>query len=653
MVWLQRLINWKEHLEEDLFLPEQQAILRWIGAEGLLGHGERVLFFLSEEERFFLERGKWQKERFVRSNAKVAFLICLPGKFDTGVKTLSSGQVTTDWYPLFRSSTLEVWENKTRHLDKVLPLRFGLSPAEKLSVTGAVRQMLEDIFNGREPKLPNLGERFKEKQTLDIAVWVDGHLRASMIEAGKSCRVALLDASRRVPHDARFESLLTKEELPRARIEITLMSSLEIPLNQDTFAQNIIDPTLGYVVRSHGRTGWYLPEVHNAVQFQNLRVMASSLARTKAKIEAHSLRPRDYRIFSVIDWIETDTGILSLSGSMPVEREGALSQRDLLSMGERAVRQLEYLQNTYPIIPTKIHHRTGATKEIDWIRLACAAHALFAYGQASQSERALDIAREMTRDIDNPANQEVGSFQKNGHPSVYRLRTNFFLGEQASPETIMRVEKELREKKLDTISHLQGLSLLLEASQAHVLEGMKFVSEEANRMYHQWVDQRDLATTQLAYFPELYAIIASLFRTTDANGWQEKCVDMENWYRSKQLSDGSFPLMPSRAFAYTRGTGKILEVLACRPVENRQVLERGMRWIETMQYTPENLFFIPIENRELFWGGFRHDAFNPEVWIDAAAHVLLCIARLLNHEQFTANSSERVSSSVPNGSETR
>lgn len=633
MAWFQRLIEWKEHLEEDLFLPEQQAILRWIADEGSLGHDERVFFLLNEEERFFLVRGKWQKERFVRSDAQIAFLICLPGKFDTVVKTLSSEQVITGWYPLFRSSLLEVWEKKTRHSSSILPLRFGLSFKEKLFVTKAVRQMLADIFNGRDPVSPNLGARFKEKQTLDIAVWVDGHLRASMIEVGKSCRVALLEASRRVPHDARFESLLTKEELPRARIEITFMSSLEIPLNHGAFAQNVIDPTLGYVVRSHGRTGWYLPEVHNAVQFQNLRVMTSSLAQTKAKIESRSLRPRDYQIFSVFDWIETDAGILSLSGPTPAGREGILSQKDILSLGERAVRQFEYLQNTYPIIPTKMHHRTGAIKEIDWIRLACAAHALFSFGWASQNEKAIGIARAITQGIDNSENQEGGLFQKNRSSSVYRLRSHFFLGEKLSLETLMRVERELREKKLDTISHLQYLSLLLEASQAHISDGMKFVSEEARRMYYLWVERRDLKTTQLAHFPELYVILIILFKETLADEWQEKCIEMEHWYAAQQLTDGSFPIAPGKLFSYTRGTGKILEVLACRPKENSRVLERGLRWIETMQYTIENSFFIPIENREFFLGGFRHDAFNPEAWIDASAHMLLCIARLMNDDE--------------------
>lgn len=633
MSWLDRLIRWKEHLEESLLLPQQRAILHWIMQEGMLHSDERVVFSLGEEERFFLERGKWQKEHFVKSTAEIAFLVVLPGQRDYGLKNLTQRASSDDWCPLYRSTVLEVWENRARHQGKVLPLRFGLSVEEKRRVIRASRRILEAIYSGEEPNLPDLGERFLGKQTLDIAVWVDGHLRASMIEVGKPCTAALLDAARRVPHDARFESLLIQEELPRARIEITFMSSLEIPLTHQEKLQNETDPTKGYVVRSHGKTGWFLPEVHNAIQFKDLADFCLRLAQEKAKIDPTLVSYRDYRLYEVTDWVETEMDYLALSGSMPEPRKETLASDAIIQIGNHAVENLQKLQTPDGNIPAIFHPKKGGVKEPDWIRVACTAHALFSYGKATQNAGALMLAKSITRVADVVFQGGKLPIQQRWLFSVYRLRAQFASGETVQRKELEEALKSLSQYQNNPIPYLQGLSLFIEASVAGVFGEVSSVEEAANRMYSEWVVRRDLPTTQLAWYPELYAVLVHLWEKTHEEKWQEKCADMEGWFASKQLSDGSFPITPGRSFSYTRGTGKILEVLACCPEVNRRVLDRGLRWVETMQYRPENSFFIPIEYRESLIGGFRHDAFNPEAWIDASAHVLLGIARLIEFEK--------------------
>ncbi|MDP2837980.1 MAG: hypothetical protein Q8O53_01755, partial [Candidatus Moranbacteria bacterium] len=135
---------------------------------------------------------------------------------------------------------------------------------------------------------------------------------------------------------------------------------------------------------------------------------------------------------------------------------------------------------------------------------------------------------------------------------------------------------------------------------------------------------------QLASYPELIAVYHGLWRLTGERQWKDKALRMVVWYQSKQQKNGAFPYSPGSTFVYTRGTGKIFETLACFPEENKAMLEKVFAWLRTMQYTKENTFFMNQDEQTLLVGGFRHDAFNREAWIDASAHVILGATRLLN-----------------------
>ncbi len=63
----------------------------------------------------------------------------------------------------------------------------------------------------------------------DVGVWVGGSLRASMIISGKEVTRAVFEAAIRAASDMRFMPLEV-EDLANARIELTLWSTLEIPL---------------------------------------------------------------------------------------------------------------------------------------------------------------------------------------------------------------------------------------------------------------------------------------------------------------------------------------------------------------------------------------------------------------------------------------
>lgn len=104
---------------------------------------------------------------------------------------------------------------------------------------------------------------------------------------------------------------------------------------------------------------------------------------------------------------------------------------------------------------------------------------------------------------------------------------------------------------------------------------------------------------------------------------QEFSDKVAEWLKEQQLSNGAFPESTISDFAYTRGTGKIFEVLALQPEKNKEAVTNALQWLLSMQYDEENTFFIPEEIRPKILGSFRHDYFNPEAWIDATGHALL------------------------------
>ena len=118
------------------------------------------------------------------------------------------------------------------------------------------------------------------------------------------------------------------------------------------------------------------------------------------------------------------------------------------------------------------------------------------------------------------------------------------------------------------------------------------------------------------------------------------------WLKKHQLPNGAFPESthsassgqaesdfvytptPNLVWGYTRGTGKIFEVLALAPEKNKAAIANVLQWLFSMQYDGENTFFIADTIRPMIVGGFRHDYLNQELWIDSAAHVILGGTRL-------------------------
>jgi len=63
-------------------------------------------------------------------------------------------------------------------------------------------------------------------------------------------------------------------------------------------------------------------------------------------------------------------------------------------------------------------------------------------------------------------------------------------------------------------------------------------------------------------------------------------------------------------------------------VENQVSIVGAFSWLKDMQYVEEAVYFVKPELRERTIGGFRHDVYNQEIWMDSAAHVLIGGSRI-------------------------
>lgn len=170
----------------------------------------------------------------------------------------------------------------------------------------------------------------------------------------------------------------------------------------------------------------------------------------------------------------------------------------------------------------------------------------------------------------------------------------------------------LKEISLDTF--LENVQILL--AQQYILE--KDCTADINRMYDFWLEYK--GKISLASVPDLILLLQEA-------GKRDAVHELLMWFLECQNEDGSFPNVPGSNYVYTRGTAKIAESFANIP-EAKDMVEKALFWVASMQYTETDYRFVREENRELVLGGIRHDYWNKDVWTDSASHMHLALSRV-------------------------
>lgn len=470
--------------------------------------------------------------------------------------------------------------------------------------------------------------------TVDVVLWVGGQLRGSIISVGFDLEEALRVSALRSLRDYRFKPL-ELEELDELTITITLISNLHIPLPRIDCLPSMPLAEVTHIAKLRGRSvAWYVPTVYLQRRFKNYENFLESLLIEKGGKKSHDLLSCEY-FFAITETyieervdvqrvdcqnsLEENTSTLSISPFLP-------AVRDLASW-------LCHLQDKSGFFPQQIspYVPIRKTAPADWVRMAFVAHALYAFGVSVNDVDCQRVAQKTYKHVYGVFSNEECSMPHKHLVASYLLQYCTLASEnqEVLDVLIKYIEPFLRETDtLSTIAVLQIVTALIEHRQEYVRFKDK-IDVVAHRLFDQGLMTNDLGAGSLAAYAQLYPVALRLRDYADENSkWALVVEAIGKWLRSAQHEDGSFPNSYSESFSYTRGTGKVFEVLALES-ENRSQCIRALEWLLGFQYTEQNSYFILPRDRELFYGSLKHDAVNASAWIDAAGHTLLGVARLL------------------------
>ena len=568
----------------------------------------------------------------VASEGKCGFIICQTNKRTHALAKLTHIVPEESWHRIWYAEGIEILENKDLHGDE-LQLRFGLSLTEKKALLAFARETMLAFFNSEYPiTQPDLSpHRRNEKAKIDVGIWIDGRLRGSIISPPLPLLDALQYASLGTLRDARMKPV-EPDELERARIEITVMSDLTVPLRQQDLEAGEIDACRGYCVEASGKNGWYLPTVFNCAKFKNVSDVKRSLIKDKAKITEEDSNIHLYT-FGTESWIEDATHALMFMEG-PVAYAPAPSAVFFLDTvrthGDKTAQWLFSMLDADGAMPLYIDPLYRRTGRMDWGRLANACYALAAYGSTTRNEQLLDASEKISDYI----RRYLFDTRKPGIPMAGGVTAYLLHAALSRADTNQTPLMEyLRVHPAHPTTHpiISAVYASLFARFALAGKGeyqAKSVSL-AEEVFVDFEKNKDLHGTQLALYPELIYTFQLLHLLTKEPHYLTQSEELAAWLIRQQLPNGSFPIRRDSSFAYTRGTGKIFESLALHPDRYQQSLEASFNWLVRMQYREDNLYFSDRAYGSKAIGGFRHDHANTEIWIDSASHFLLGAARLL------------------------
>lgn len=537
-------------------------------------------------------------------DARVRFIV------SAGAAARDAAEDTPGWKRILRFDALSVVERDAPHAD-ARPLRLGLSYADGEALLRTVRAASEDFIAGRQARELIAGEtRLSQRSVLAVSMWTRGRLRGSVVCPPAPALARARRAGEWVCKDGRFERP-SVAELADTVFQVGLVHAPSIPLSRDEIRDRDAYADKALFVSEGARFGAYMPEVFNVRADRKLAPLLHSLARDKAGLEkiGDGTRVEACEVSEVIESADR-ARVVALDG--PIARVAADEPERLGDAarvaGDAACAWLVNVQQEDGSWPVRVHTATGAGDGRDPVRVALAAFALAAYGVAARIDEAPRAARRALAWLERSRSEWTGDPVREIWTHCYIGRTAELLGDdEAVAAAVAGLGKVVHAADRDRMAAMHAASF---SRQTRIAETLY---DEFRRA------RNDKASMSLAEWAELATSFAP--DSTQAR-------DIDGWLRSHQLADGSFRETTTSRFAYTRGTGKVFEVLA-RTADAEPALARALGWLRKMQYRPDSVFFVPREHQPRVLGGLRHDVYDTDAWIDAAGHLLIGLAHVV------------------------
>ncbi len=561
-----------------------------------------------------------------------------------------------EWLPVFRLPELEIYERRERTENSVFrPLYLGLSEEAKKIAFEISRHSLDSFL--REKKEIRIQDIVKElcfplppvfssMCDLSIALWLDGVLRGSWTVKDRTLGEGLISASVLACRNSRFKPL-EAEELAETRIEISLISDLKIPVDGFLQDRREIIRDKGCLVKRAGREKWVLPEAFSSVPSRSpedplfMPAPSGDLSQSPRDLNNKA----EFFISEVDDFIEREKngGVFDLGGPAAPTKDENVDIKEVAFLAAGWLLKVQEPDGNF--IPI-INPVSGRKSRIDWSRSALSSWGLVEFGKIMKRLDYIEAGKKNFFYLKKYFLEDPIIFDNADHSAMALI----FLGELASSLGFNQdaeqcasglLRKEFPEFSVITLlqagiflAHFPGydkknLELILRIFDA---TGKKFEENSKNNIPMSLPTWAGLLELSL----KIYGITDNIFYLQ----FTKKIID---WLLSNQLSNGSFRSSTDSDFAYARGTGKVCEMLACIfSVKNNKKIDDAMdisyykrclkdafKWLGKMQYSAENSYCVPKEHLELVIGGFRHDNFNSDLWIDSVGHLLLSASRFL------------------------
>jgi hypothetical protein len=365
-----------------------------------------------------------------------------------------------------------------------------------------------------------------------------------------------------------------------------------------------------------------MPEAFNVFprRMARLQSVTESLARDKVGLAGVGPDTR-FEVCELTEVIESAdrSRAVRLDGPVACHDESA-PRAQVRAAGQAACAWLAAIQGEDGSLPQFIRPATGKGEGVDFVRSAMTGEALAAFGVAHGLESVIESARRVLGWLDRSRAEWTGKPGIALATTIYRGKAALCLGDDTAVKTAARSTLEQLagpDPGLLVLAH--AASFLDRASTRHPPAAPRCAllrSALAEQFTRAGASNDPVS---LAEWAELGAALPA-----DSKASREVC----DWLRSRQLASGAFPESTTSDFVYSRGTGKVFEVLALHPTESPGALDRCLGWLLSMQYRSDSAFFVPHEHWPRVLGGLRHDYYGPDAWIDAAGHFLLGLARL-------------------------
>lgn len=624
---------------DDFYHTSQiESFFSWVKLESETRRDSENVFINLPLQQELLET-RTRKKVSLSDNSPTSFIISRQRGLGESLKILKKDSSENSWHKIFYAPEIEIWESKARH-GETLPTRFGIGDGDRQSILSYSRKCMEEFFGGPPAAEPDL-ENKEEKVSLDVALWIDGRIRGSIIVENKPFLEAIKRASLGAIRDVRMKPV-EAHELSKARIEICIFSSLVLPLRKaDIKDGEKIDGRLAYFVKHANKKGWYLPAALNCVKFKDLEHLRKSLAEDKSGIAPGDAKDVTLEAFMVEGFMEAQHDkTLSLDGSVAFDDRNFIDEKNFQSemrrTGDLAGEWLLSMQDEEGYMPLFADPLRSSFGKMDWGRLACSAYALASYGRVVTNEGFISGAKKTLLYLYRHVS-EVSHLDINKKIIVYAyiaLGSIELEDEVLTKDSISRFDALRSDKTFvqngQHILHANIATLLVLRASSGDKNLFKESAEVAEKVFLDFEkDLEEKRNIQLTEYPELIYTFALLYKLTNKDEYKEKSEKIKKWLISQQFESGAFPQRVGSLFSYTRGTGKIFEGLSGDPADCEESLRRVFVWLSHMQYSESNDYFVEPAFRNRIRGGLRHDHANSEAWIDSAGHFLLGISRLI------------------------